>query len=97
MLTLTLIFPHDHKPHYSNMTPTEQLRIDFGLNLKKLRKERDITQELLAQLCDCSTEGISHIERGIHGPRFGMLYQLSKALNIPIHELFKFGPTPSQP
>jgi transcriptional regulator with XRE-family HTH domain len=72
------------------MTPTEQLRFDFGKNLSKLRKDRDITQELLAQLCDCSVETISHIERGIHGPRFGMLHQLSKALNLPVFVLFQF-------
>lgn len=72
------------------MTPTEQLRLDFGQRLKVLRNERDITQELLAQLCECSVEGISHIERGIHGPRFDMLQRLSKALNLPVYALFQF-------
>lgn len=73
------------------MTMTsKQLKRDFGKRLSQIRKDQRITQEHLAQLCDCSTESISHIERGLHGPRFDMLLQLSKALNTPIHELFTF-------
>lgn len=66
------------------------LKIQFGQRLRTIRNNNDVSQETLAQLCDCSVETISHIERGIHGPRFDMLEKLSKALKTPVFELFRF-------
>lgn len=66
------------------------LKTQFGQRLRTIRNNQDISQETLAQFCDCSVETISHIERGIHGPRFDMLEKLSKALKIPVIEFFRF-------
>lgn len=66
------------------------LKKQFGQRLRTIRNSKEVSQETLAQLCDCSVETISHIERGIHGPRFDMLEQLSKALKTPVFEFFRF-------
>lgn len=74
------------------------LKKQFGQRLRTVRNEQKISQETLAQLCDCSVETISHIERGIHGPRFDMLEALCSALQCEPKSLFNFSHLhPSRP
>ncbi|MGH1374415.1 MAG: helix-turn-helix domain-containing protein [Cellvibrionaceae bacterium] len=68
----------------------QSLKLKFGLNVKALRTQQGLSQESLADLCDCSIETISHIERGIHGPRFDLLEKLASALECPVRDLFDF-------
>lgn len=69
-----------------------ELKRTFGLKLKALRQQTKLSQEELAEVCGVSTETISFIERGIHGPRFDLLERLAKALDVEVWQLFK--PTP---
>ena len=39
-------------------------QVKVGSFLKELRKEKNLTQENLAELLDCSVKHISHVERG---------------------------------
>ena len=60
-------------------------------NVKKIRKERNITQEELAFRASISTSYLSRIERGIYskGVPISTLMQISKALDIDIKLLFE--------
>lgn len=66
------------------------LKQQFGRRLAELRKARNLSQEDLAYLLDVSTETVSHIERGIHGPRFDLLEDISRTLGVEPKELFNF-------
>lgn len=58
-------------------------------NIKKIRKEKGITQEQLAGMMSYSTQFISNIESKNHQTfSLGTLWRLSIVLNIDIRELF---------
>jgi transcriptional regulator with XRE-family HTH domain len=60
----------------------------FGKKIKAIRRARDITQEKLADLSGLSLQYIGEIERGRRNPSLTSIEQLSKALDIPMAELF---------
>jgi transcriptional regulator with XRE-family HTH domain len=66
------------------------LRALFGRRLQYLRKQKNITQEQLAEAIGVSVDLISNIERGVNAPSFKTIEKLSEALNIPPKELFDF-------
>lgn len=66
------------------------LKQQFGRRLAELRKARKLSQEDLAFLLDVSVETVSHIERGIHGPRFDLLEEIARILEVEPRELFDF-------
>lgn len=59
-----------------------------GKNLKKHRKERNLTQERLASRAGYHRTYISALERGRVNPTLRTLTNLSDELGIPIQELF---------
>lgn len=63
---------------------------EFGLNLKKIRKQQGLTQEQLAELCDLDRTYISSLERGKRSISLKNIEKLSIALNVHISELFLF-------
>lgn len=66
------------------------LRIRFGKKLRQLRRQKDLTQEKLAEKAEISVEFLSLMERGINSPSFNTLEKLSDALGVPVKELFEF-------
>jgi len=54
----------------------------FGLELKKLRLEREISQENLAHSSSLDRTYISLLERGLRQPTLSTLFSLCTALNI---------------
>ena len=61
-------------------------------NLKKIRKEKGITQRNLSKLTDLSYSMISKIESGEQSnPSFDTLLMLSNALDVELSELLKCG------
>ncbi len=66
------------------------IKKEFGLRLRKLRKEKGFSQDQFAFETEINVSTISRIERGIHNPRLVTLYQLAEALNIEVKELFDF-------
>ena len=44
------------------------MKQNIGLRIKAIRQANKITQEILAEKCNLSTEAISNIERGIFCP-----------------------------
>ena len=51
-------------------------------NLKKIRKDNNLSQEQLAELADVSPQMISTAERGNKSILSENLYKISKALNV---------------
>lgn len=66
------------------------LQQQFGKRLRQLRRQRDITQEKLAQEADISVEFLSNLERGINAPSFETLERLATALEVSVQDLFNF-------
>lgn len=62
-----------------------------GQNLKRIRKEKGITQEKLALLSNYSVGFIMNIESSKYLQTFslGTIWQFAEVLNVDIRELFK--------
>lgn len=63
-------------------------RKDFIDNLKFYRKQKKITQEKLAELCDVATSTIGCIESNQQYPSFELLCKIADSLNINPADLF---------
>ncbi|MES2391041.1 MAG: helix-turn-helix transcriptional regulator [Acidobacteriota bacterium] len=66
------------------------LRLKFGKNLRRLRLQREFTQEHLAEASEISVDFLSLVERGHNAPSFETLESLATALRISVAELFTF-------
>ncbi len=62
----------------------------FGMRMKELRRNRELSQEKLAEKTDVSSKYLSRIEMGQHFPSMEVLLKLTGALNIEIKDLFEF-------
>ena len=49
---------------------------DFILNLKFYRKEKSVSQEKLAEMCECATSTIGCIECGRQTPSFDLIVKI---------------------
>ena len=61
----------------------------FISNLKTIRKERQITQEKLAELCNTDTAYIGQIETRKRFPSISLIEKIAAALNVEPYRLFK--------
>lgn len=66
------------------------IRKAFGKHLRKLREERKLTQEALADKAGMHFTYIGQIERGLRNPSLINLHKLAKALRINAGELLSF-------
>lgn len=60
----------------------------IGWNLRRLRKEREITQEDFATDSGFDRGYISGVERGVRNPSVQVLFRISRSLGVDIAELF---------
>lgn len=67
--------------------------MNFAENLKRFRKERNLSQEELAELLDVSRQAVSKWEQGDGYPEAEKLLFLSKTLNISLDTLMSTGIT----
>lgn len=67
-----------------------ELRNKFGRKLRKIRRDRDLTQEQLAEAIGVTLDFISRMERGQDAASFETLDKLAKVLGVPVSELFQF-------
>lgn len=58
-------------------------------NIKKFRKQQNLTQEKLSELCGISTDYLSEIERGKKVPSLKRLIKIVETLNIPMGKFFE--------
>ena len=61
----------------------------LGKNIKYFRKERELTQEELAEKVGVSLEFIGRIEIATSKPSLDTLFKIAKALNVEPYELIK--------
>lgn len=64
-----------------------ELTIQFGQLVRKYRKERNMSQEQLALLCNMDRSYLGRIERGEVNPTLEKIYELSNALKISAYDL----------
>lgn len=64
--------------------------ISFGKNLRKIRESKSMSMQTLADIINVEYSQISRIERGLINTSIGITYELAKALEIDIKELFDF-------
>ena len=69
---------------------SEKIKSDFGKHLRKLRIDRELTQEELAEKAGLHFTYVGQIERGVRNPSLVNLYKLAKALSITAGELLPF-------
>jgi putative transcriptional regulator len=62
----------------------------LGVHLRKIRKERNLTQTELARLIGKDRQSYQRIELGNTNPTVGYLLEVAKGLKIPFSDLFTF-------
>lgn len=68
----------------------EPVQPNFGIRIKKLRFDRDMGQQKLADLCELSVDQISNIERGKSWTGEVSLALLADAFNVPQQALLDY-------
>ena len=64
-----------------------ELTIQFGQLVRKYRKERKMSQEQLALLCNMDRSYLGRIERGEVNPTLEKIYEVAKKLEISARDL----------
>lgn len=71
------------------MRPISSTHKKFGKRIKRLRKERGMTQEDLAFEIGVDRSYMGFIERGERNPTLGILAKIAKALKVSLSELLQ--------
>jgi len=71
------------------MTSAELSRI-LGNRIRKLREERIISQQNLAEMCNIEKSNMARIEAGRTNPTLLTMYKISSALKVSLAELVDF-------
>lgn len=75
----------------------ERLKTQFtkklAKHIKKIRKEKKITQEQLAFDAGLNSAYIGHLERGIYSPTLYVVWKISQALKTNLFEFLKRFPS----
>ena len=70
--------------------PWRPVALQVGRTIKKLRKERGLTQEQLVDLlADKDIENFRRIEQGRRNVTLSTLQRIAEALNVPVARLFE--------
>lgn len=68
----------------------EQLTKNIGINIRKYRLQKDVSQESLAFSSDIHPAYIGRLERGEKCPTIDTLYKICEALGISVCEILNF-------
>ena len=71
------------------MTSLELSKI-LGNRIRKLREERSISQQALAEMCNIEKSNMARIEAGRTNPTLLTMYKISSALKVSLAELVDF-------
>ncbi len=69
---------------------SSEILYKFAQKLKKLRKERGLSQEALALLCDIDRTYVGRIENMKRNPSLEILAKLAEGLNVKLSDLLDF-------
>jgi DNA-binding XRE family transcriptional regulator len=69
----------------ATISPVDKDRdlVALGRNIRRLRSERELTQEELASRAGLSANYVGEIERGMRNPSVKVLFDLARALTRP--------------
>lgn len=73
--------------------PSEDVEVvqpDFGIRIKSLRREHDLSQRALAELIERSEDFINLIERGLGFVGRRTLGRLARVFGVPVGALFDY-------
>ncbi|HET6243582.1 MAG: helix-turn-helix transcriptional regulator [Bacteroidetes bacterium] len=79
-----------------NTTRNKEYIIAFGEQIRKLRKEKSMSMEKLAEQADIEYSQIAKIEKGKINTTISTVFNLANALQLPVEDLFKFDFTSSK-
>jgi len=77
------------KYQYAIILHVEEITSIVGINLKNLRKSRQLTLEGLSSLTGVSVSMLGEIERGLTNPTITILWKIAEGLKIPFSEFLK--------
>lgn len=77
-------------------TDIMNIKTSLGNRIKEIRKNQNLTQEMLAERANISNQSMSLIENGYNFVSAETTESLCKALNVTPKELFDFGETISE-
>ena len=67
------------------------IRTQVGMNVARIRREKDLSQEKLAFECELHRTYISGVERGVRNPTVVVLAKIAKALKVTPASLLESG------
>ena len=62
----------------------------LGRRIQRIRKEKGLTQEKLAEDIGVSTTWLGYIETGYRRPNLKMIYRIARALGVKVKDIFPF-------
>lgn len=62
----------------------------LGKRIAALRREREMTQQSLADLCNMERSALARLEGGTENITASTFLKLSKALDVPLKDFFDF-------
>lgn len=62
----------------------------LGRRLQKIRKQKGVTQEQLAEKVGVSTTWIGYIETGYRRPNLKLIYKIARVLGVKVKDIFPF-------
>jgi transcriptional regulator with XRE-family HTH domain len=71
------------------MRPPSQVSREFGKAVRKLRLDRKISQQRLADACGLDISYIGQIERGQRNPTLGVMHGIAKVLKTKVSDLLR--------
>ena len=67
----------------------DEMLIDLGKRIRKIRLQKQMTQVQLAEKCGCNRNYISMLERGERNPSYKSLVMIATGLEMELHDLLK--------
>ncbi len=75
---------------YTKENPFQKERKLLGATIKKIREDKNLTQEDLADTAEVNVSYLAKIENGYVNTSVRYLIKLSKGLGVQVRDLFKF-------
>lgn len=73
--------------HISPVEDLDFLQDVLAKNIRRLRRQQNLSQSRLAELAELSVNYISHLEQGIKSPSLSTLSKLASALQVKVYQL----------
>lgn len=65
------------------------VRVRVGLNVQRLRRDKGLSQEELAERAEMHQTYLSGVERGVRNASVVVLARVAKGLGVDVEELFR--------